>query len=77
MFDARHPFYRPLWRRVAIVAVTAGWALIEYRNGAPIWAMLFAAISAWCAWFFFVVYEELEPGDDGQDRRSPPNDEGN
>ena len=77
MFDASHPFYRPLWRRVAIVAVTAGWALIEYRKDAPIWALLFAAISAWCAWFFFVVYEEEEPGDDGQDRQSPPNDEEN
>lgn len=76
MFDARHPFYRPLWRRVAIVAITAGWALIEYRNDAPIWAVLFAVISAWCAWFFFVVYEDVKL-DDGQEQKLPPKDEGN
>ena len=76
MFDASHPFYRPLWRRVAIVAITAGWAVIEYRNDAPIWALLFAAISAWCAWFFFVVYKDAGPGADGQDQTTPIEDEG-
>ena len=67
MFDPSHPFYRPLWRRVAIVAVTAGWALVEYSNDAPIWASLFAVISAWCAWFFFVVYKDKNTEDDGRD----------
>ena len=76
MFDASHPFYRPLWRRVAIVAFTASWALVEYRNGAPIWALLFAVISAWCAWFFFVVYEDTKPGGDGKEHQSTPSDEG-
>jgi len=74
MFDSSHPFYRPLWRRVAIVAFTAGWALIEYRNQAPVWALLFAVVSAWCAWFFFVVYEDKNPKD-GQDQRSGPENE--
>lgn len=76
MFDPSHPFYRPIWRRMAIVAATAGWALVEYRNDAPIWALLFAAISGWCAWFFFVVYSETKPNDDGQDKRPTPENEG-
>ena len=76
MFDASHPFYRPLWRRVAIVAFTAVWALVEYRNDAPIWAALFAAISAWCAWFFFVVYEDATPKGDRRNHQPPAENEG-
>ena len=76
MFDASHPFYRPLWRRVAIVAFTAVWALVEYRNDAPIWAALFAAISAWCAWFFFVVYKDSAEGVDRPDQQPQSENEG-
>ena len=76
LFDASHPFYRPLWRRVAIVAITGGWAVIEYRNDAPIWAALFMAISLWCAWFFFVVYKDVSSGADERDKQTQLEDEG-
>ena len=29
IIDESHPFYRPLWRRVALVAVLAGWTAFE------------------------------------------------
>ena len=58
MFDPNHPFYRPLWRRVVIVLVTAVWAVVEYLNDAPVWSLLFAAISGWCAWFLLMVYKD-------------------
>ncbi len=47
MFSLQDAFYRPLWIRVAIVAVCTIWALFEYLNGSPGWAMLFGAVGAW------------------------------
>jgi hypothetical protein len=56
-FDIRHPFFRPLWRRIAVVAVTLGWALVELSGGNTFWAILFGALGLYAAWEFFVVYD--------------------
>lgn len=53
--DARHPFFRPLWRRVAVVAVCLGWALFEFASGAPFWGILFGALGLWAVYEFFVA----------------------
>jgi hypothetical protein len=67
-FDVRSPFFVPVWRRVAVVALTLGWALFELANGAPAWAMIFGAAGLWCGYQFFVVWEP--PQDDtGKDDR--------
>lgn len=52
LFDMHHSFFAPLWIRVAIVLVAAGWAAFEWRMGAPHWALLFAAIALYAAWSF-------------------------
>lgn len=62
ILDAGHPFYRPLWRRVAIVAVCFGWAAFEYSMGESVWALLFGAIGLYCAWALLVAYR---PGEEG------------
>lgn len=56
MFDLRHPFFNPLWVRVATTAFAGGWALVEFAGGAPFWGVLFGAIAAWCGWEFFVKW---------------------
>ena len=60
-FDVHTPFFRPLWRRVAVTAVCIVWAAVELATGAVMWAMLFGAASAWLAWQFFVAFD---PGSD-------------
>jgi hypothetical protein len=53
--DADHPFFRPLWRRVAVVAVCLVWALVEFLGGAPFWGILFGALGLWAGYEFFLA----------------------
>ena len=51
------PFYRPLWRRIAIVAVTGIWALLEIiYAGEMLWMALSVGIFAYSAWTFIITY---------------------
>lgn len=62
LIDPRHPFYRPLWRRVLIVAVPLGWAAVEVSAGAPFWGMLFAAIGFYALWVLVLRFPRDEDG---------------
>ncbi|MBF9036164.1 hypothetical protein HKCCE2091_18110 [Rhodobacterales bacterium HKCCE2091] len=64
MLGLDHPFFRPLWIRIAVVAVCFGWAAVELSGGNPGWAMIFAAFGAVAVWNFFVVRKD-PGGDDG------------
>ncbi|HEV7256013.1 MAG TPA: DUF3329 domain-containing protein [Mesorhizobium sp.] len=63
--DADHPFLRPLWRRVALVAFCAAWGLFELVSGSPGWALLFGGMAAYGAWLYLINYRpgEAPPGD--------------
>jgi hypothetical protein len=51
------PFYRPLWRRVAIVGVTGFWALVEsFYSGDMVWAALSVGLFLYCLWTFIITY---------------------
>ncbi|MGR3271100.1 DUF3329 domain-containing protein [Thalassococcus profundi] len=54
MLDPDDPFYAPLWRRIVIVAVAAGWGLFELSQGNSGWALVFGGLGAWAAWAFFL-----------------------
>lgn len=62
-FDVQLAFFKPLWRRVALVALCGGWALLEWSWGNPGWAALFAVIGAYCAHQFFIAFDP--PEEDG------------
>lgn len=62
-FDLRHPFFRPLWRRVLVVAVCLAWGLVEFATGSPFWGVLFVGIGAICAWQFFLAFDPDQGGD--------------
>lgn len=64
--DLRHPWFRPLWRRVLVVAICLGWAAFELAGGAPFWAILFGAAGLYAAWSFFVAWQD--PPEDGGKR---------
>jgi hypothetical protein len=56
MKDAEHPFFRPLWRRVAVVAFCAVWAAWEWWNANTLWATMVGALGAYGAWTFLLNY---------------------
>lgn len=57
LLNLRHPFFLPLYRRVLTTAVCVFWLLMELIWGGPFWAMLFGALTAYCVWQFFVVFD--------------------
>ncbi len=56
LFDLRHPFFNPVWRRVAMTLFIGVWAIVEFVNGTPTWGAIFAALAVWCTWTFFVTW---------------------
>jgi hypothetical protein len=59
--DRDHPFYRPLWRRIAIVAVVALWAAYEiFVARESFWIMLAVGFLAYSVWLFLITWS---PGD--------------
>jgi hypothetical protein len=55
--DRDHPMLRPLWVRVLLVALCAGWAIFEFATGSAMWGVVFLALGGYAAWAFF-----LDPG---------------
>jgi hypothetical protein len=56
--DHEHPFFRPLWRRVAVVAVCLGWSIFEFATGASMWGTIALAFAGYAIWQFFYLYKE-------------------
>jgi len=55
--DLDHPFYRPLWRRIAIVVLVALWLGYELAlGGDPMWQVLAAGLLAYSVWTFLIRY---------------------
>ena len=64
--EQQHPFYKPLWRRVAIVAVVAAWLAFElYQGGEGLWVALAAGMLFYAVYTFFITWPKDEPKDDG------------
>ena len=57
LFDLNNPFFRPLWRRIAVIVVCLGWGLFEFTMGEPIWGALFVGLGLYCAWIFLFDYK--------------------
>ena len=60
--ELRHPFFRPLWRRITLIAVLAGWTVLEATAGNPVWALLMAGIGIYSSYVFFIDF--ILPGDE-------------
>jgi hypothetical protein len=56
LLDLQHPWFIPLWRRVAVTAVCAFWTVMEVFVGGPFWLILFGALTAYCGYSFFVAF---------------------
>jgi hypothetical protein len=52
-----HPFYRPFWRRLAIVASTVIWVLFEFLYGSSgLWMALALGVFGFCVWTMLITY---------------------
>ena len=49
-FDVQHPWFKPLWLRVAIVVFTFCWTGFELWNGNTLWAVFFGACGVYLAY---------------------------
>lgn len=66
-----HPFYKPLWRRVAIVIVIALWLGFElYMGSGGIWLAVAAGALAYAVYAFFITWPKDEPPQDGADPKA-------
>ncbi len=55
LIDLYHPFFAPVWIRIAVVLVLLGWGLFELSTGAVLWAVIFIGVGVICAWRFATI----------------------
>jgi hypothetical protein len=67
--DADHPFFRPLWRRVALVLFCLTWTGFELWNGDGFWATMAGGMAAYAAWVFLLSYRPGGEAPTGTDSR--------
>jgi hypothetical protein len=58
VIDPSHPFYAPVSRRYAIVAVCLFWAGVELYFGNPFWAILSGAVGVYAFWMLIYTFGE-------------------
>jgi hypothetical protein len=57
IIDREHPFYKPLWRRIALVCVLAGWSAFEiFVTKEPMWMSVAVGLLAVSAWVFLISW---------------------
>jgi hypothetical protein len=59
IIDESHPFYKPLWRRLALVGVLAGWTAFEvFYTQQPLWIAVAGGLFAYTAWIFLISWRD-------------------
>jgi len=56
MKDNEHPFFRPLWRRIAVVALCVFWTAIEFYNGDQLWLTITAGMTLYAVYVYLWAY---------------------
>ena len=57
LVEQDHPFFKPLWRRVAIVALVAAWLAVEvFYVRDSLWIMVAAGMLAYAIWTFLLKW---------------------
>jgi hypothetical protein len=62
-FDLQHPFYKPLWIRVAVVGSCLGMTVLELSGGNVFWAILFGSVGVYAFHQFFIAFNPRDPED--------------
>lgn len=68
LLDTNHPFFRPLWIRIAVFAFAACWGLLEFWGGSIIWGSVFLAFAGLSFYGFFIDFkpDAADRKDDGK-----------
>ena len=61
--DPDHPFYRPLWVRLLLVGLCAGWTAVEYYNGQHGWGLIFLIVTAYAFAQLLLFYKPKGPAE--------------
>jgi hypothetical protein len=54
-------FFRPLWRRIAVVVVCAVWAALELWHGEATWIAIAIGFLAYAVWAFLIRFPKKAP----------------
>ncbi|MEM6386763.1 MAG: hypothetical protein AAF718_11065 [Pseudomonadota bacterium] len=57
LFEVRHPFFRPFYRRFIMTAMILSWAVFEWVSGAQAWALVFGTAGFYLVLQFFVNFD--------------------
>lgn len=61
--ENKHPFYKPLWRRVVIVLTIVAWLGFEiYQRSSGLWMAIAAGTLAYAVYTFFIAWPKDEEG---------------
>jgi uncharacterized membrane protein (UPF0136 family) len=56
--DPTHPFYKPLWRRIVLIGVLAGWSALEILvTREPMWMTIAVALLVISTWVFLITWK--------------------
>ena len=71
--EQKHPFYKPLWVRVALVVSLVLWLGFEIwqasaGRGSGLWLALAAGMLGYAVYTFFITWPGDGSGDDGAPR---------
>jgi hypothetical protein len=57
IIDRDHPFYKPLWRRIVLICVLAGWSAFEiFFTKEPMWMAVAVGLLVISAWQFLITW---------------------
>jgi hypothetical protein len=56
----RHPWFAPLYRRVAVVAVCVVWLALEAYAGEQVWTIIAVAVTGYAVWALLISYQAPE-----------------
>lgn len=56
--EPEHPIYRPLWVRLLIIGLLAGWSVLEFTKGSPFWGTIAGGVGLFAAWELLWRYSE-------------------
>jgi hypothetical protein len=58
IIDESHPFYKPLWRRIALVGVLAAWTAFEvFYTQQPLWIAVAGGLFVYTAWILLISWK--------------------